>query len=721
MDFDSIIKAIQGKTLTNELVESIGANRPSKKILEKEVKMKTLELLDLMSSNNVKAAQDTTLALIIYDAEKSISEMRRIGVFRSSKYKYKTNTPKNVVKLCIALKALLKLTQTQTNFFTSTANLLELGAEARKINNGLIQIIKSRKKLIIKTLLANIEILFATRIIGGNKDASSNNVDHYSNEELAEAFSYILKLHNIEFGVLNSHFQHVDQTAAESNFYWDILIDAAKLCQYKEAETLIDGFPYLATLTSNRLIIESINSKLEQSIRLGYIQTFQQMIIRRIGLEEHIFNEENVNRPASIKKFAEEFYNAGKDEIISVVEHPIPRYVMKYISDPLLFKPFSTDELFEEEVEALVQLGLENYDYGALKDVVIRDGVTALDIMKIQRIFRFVSVIYQCALADHQSSDRYTIALRSVLPTFTEAQLLQHLQLILPTRDHAKVLDLISLNLTNPDHIDIQYAPILRLNGHFIASPAVIANSNLVRNIFCSHSIKQPFPKKIDPMQAKIAEALKKQGFQVAQEVNIVFNKKQMETDIVAFKDGTLFLIECKNAYHPCNVHEMRNSFDHISYGASQLSLRKAWLSNIEEQKRLFAAAEFDYQKVDEIHTCIALATRVFNGYEIEGHPVRQGHELINMISSGKINISGTMRNVWKNAHFTPSDLISYLRGETTIDDCLKSLTSVRRDYSIKNMTLSFSTYVLEPKRLMEISERYPEVTNTIITDQPAP
>ncbi|MFJ2486338.1 hypothetical protein [Pseudomonas sp. NPDC087639] len=710
MDFNSIINAIEGQVLTNQLIESIGLERPSKKVIEKEIKSKTSDLLTLMSSNNTKKAQTLALALIIFHPEKSLTEMRRIGVFRSSKYKFKTNTAKSVIQSCMTHKELLHLTTEQTNFLESTKNLLNLGAKAKQINEGLIQIIKNRKNLIIKTLLANIEILFATRFTGGNKQLPSHEIDHYSNEDLAEAFSYILKLHNNELGIINKHFQHIDESATQTNFYWNILIESAKICQYKEAEILLDGFPYQA-IDNQSLKIEAINPRLEQSIRLGYIQAFQQMIIRRLGLEEHIFNKDNEHRPASIRKFAEEFYTAGKDEIISIVKKPIPRYVMKYILDPVILKPFSTDELFEEEIEALVQLGLENYDYGILKDVEIKDGITALDIMKVQRFFRFASTIFQCALADHPKEDRYVIALRSVLPTFGETQLKQLIELIIPNRDPSKILDLISLDLSDPDHIDIQYTPLLKLNGHYLASPAIIANSNLARNIFCAHRIKQPFIEKIDPMQSKIASALKEQGFQVAQEVNILFQKKEMETDIVAFKDGHLFLIECKNSYHPCNVHEMRNSFDQISYGAHQLNIRKAWLMDTEEQKRLFSKAKFTYQPIKEIHTCIALANRVFNGYNISTHPVRQGHEFINMITTGKINIAGKMRNVWKTTEFSPNDLIAYLSGDTILDDCFKSLTKTSRTYTLKNKDISFSTYTLDPEQLSKISERHPEIS----------
>lgn len=714
MDVSYIVSALSEKALSNDLIEGLKSERAAAKLGSKKIKAEiesnVAELLALMSTNNAKGAKLLARALIVFSSEKSVLEMKNTGIFRISKYKFKTSIAKAVVQDCIANGNILGLSSEQLGYFASVKYMLGLGSRVHQINSGLLSAIRGRKKLIIKTLLANLEIMFATRPPDFDKSLPSDNLEHYSNEDLAEAFSYILKLHRDEFGVINDHFQHVDESANSTDIYWQILIDAAKICNYKEAELLLDAFPYQVAQDSTELVIEAIDPRLEQSVRLGYIQATQQMIVRRIGLEQHVFNEENPHRPASIKKFAEEFYEAGKEEIIFVNPEPIPRYVLGFIMEPELFKPFSTNDLFEEEIEALVQLGLENYDYGELKDIKIRDDISALDIMKVQRLFRFVSVIYQRALADHQGDDQYAIALRSVLPIFNESRLGQFLELILPDRDYRKVLELISLDLSSADHIDIQYTPLIKLNGHYLTAPAIVAASNLTRNIFCGHRIKQPFFGDTDPMQSKIAEALELQGFSVAQEINITFQKKEMETDIIAFKDGRLFLVECKNPYHPCNAHERRNSYDHISYGAYQLDSRKNWLSSVGEQKRLFAAAGFKYESIKEIHTCIAVANRVFNGYVANGHPVRQGHELINMIKSGVINVAGSPRRVWAAKEFVVEDLVSYLQGETTIKDCVESLLNVGIRYKFKDRALSFSTYILDMERLSEVSKRYPEI-----------
>jgi len=712
MDIDDIAQALRGKVLSSELIESLRlecrAGSLSGKKAKAHIVSHVVHLLSLMGTNDAVQAVSLTRALMVFSPQGALQEIRKAGVFRTSKYRFKVSVAKAVVRDCIANAELLGLEPVQRDYLQSVKNLLTLGAKARQINDGLIEAMKARKKLVIKTLLANLEMLFAIRLPDFGASDSAEIIGLYSNEDLAEAFSYLLKLHHDQFGVANDHFHHIDESAVRTEIYWHLLADAAKICHYKEAELLLDAFPYRATVHGTEVIIEAIEPLLEQSIRLGYIQTVQQMMVRRVGLELHVFNEENQRRPASITTFAEEFYEAGKGKIIFIEPNPVPRYVLGFLMEPEVFKPFSTDELFQEEIEALVQLGIENYDYGPLKNVIVRDDVTALDIMKVQRLLRFVSVVYQRAIADHTGGDQYAIALRSVLPTFSEARLRQFLELVLPGRAHEKVLDLIALDLSTADHVDIQYAPLIKLDGQYLVAPAIVAHSNLTRNIFCSHRIKQPFVGDSDPMQARIADALSGQGFQVAQELTLMYQHKEMETDIVAFKDGELFLFECKNMYHPCNAHEMRNSFDHIGYGAHQLDVRKAWLSSVGEQKRLLAAAGFDDQPVKAIHTCVAVASRVFNGYTMGEHPVRQGHELINTIRAGVVNIAGVPRRVWASEAFEVTDLIRYLQGETILLDCLQSLHARQVNHEFKDRTLSFSTYTLDPVQLSTLSERYP-------------
>ncbi|HBP3553365.1 TPA: hypothetical protein L5368_001296, partial [Pseudomonas aeruginosa] len=240
MDISYIVGVLSCNILSRKLVESLRSELATAKLgrkrLKSEVESGVAELLALMGGNNVKAAKLLARALIVFSPEKSLLEMRSVGVFRCSKYKFKTGVVKAVVRDYIENRDALGLDSEQLEYFESVQRLLGLGSRACQINAGLLDVIKSRKKLIIKTLLANLEMIFATRMPGFDKSLSSNGIEHYSNEDLAEAFSYILKMYRDEFGVVNEYFQHVDESANSTDLYWRLLIDAAKICNYKEAE-----------------------------------------------------------------------------------------------------------------------------------------------------------------------------------------------------------------------------------------------------------------------------------------------------------------------------------------------------------------------------------------------------------------------------------------------------------------------------------------------------
>lgn len=713
MDFNGVIDFMHKGPLSDEYVKSIKVKYPDAKIGKgsEEISEKIDEFLMLMGGNKVSKAIAFARGFLVFAPRKPFDELKRRGVFRCSKYGFKSKVARAVIQDLLVNDKALGLDEDQVSYLRSVDNLLDVAPKVRQINDGLMRVVASRKSTVIKTLLAVLDIMFSKRMLEIDKSSNSDRLSHYSNEDLADAFCFILKQYRDELGVSARDFLHVDETALSSDLYVSLLVDAAKICHYKDAEVLLDGFPYQAVRHAGRIVIESIDPRLEYSIRLGYMQTVQQMLVRRVGLESTIFDKNNPNRPASMRELAKGLYEASSGSLVPINPHPIPRFIVAVPPVPELLKPFSTDELFEEEVESLYQLAMENYEYNDLGDIDICEDVTAMDILKLQRFFRFISVMYQCASDSYEGDDCEAITLRSVLPRISSQDLTRYLDVILPGRNHQKILSLTSMDLAGADHMDIQYTPLIRCEGGYLVAPTIVANSNLVRNIFCAQKIKQPFMGGKDPMQSGIARQLEDQGFMVEQELTLGYQGKEVEIDIVAFKDGHLFLIECKNAYHPCNVHEMRNSYSHIAYAAKQLTLRKNWLSSVEEQKRLFSAANFPFEPVSGVHTCVAIANRVFNGFELDGHPVRQGHELMNTIRSGVINIMGVKRRVWANKGFEVSDLIAYLRGETTIKDCMDSLDDIFHKYAFREKSLEFSSCYMDINKLMDVSKRYPEVS----------
>jgi Holliday junction resolvase len=67
-----------------------------------------------------------------------------------------------------------------------------------------------------------------------------------------------------------------------------------------------------------------------------------------------------------------------------------------------------------------------------------------------------------------------------------------------------------------------------------------------------------------DPMQHELVESLLDAGFLVKYEAITGTKKDNKEVDVLAYKDGDLFILECKNVYHPVNAYELRSTYDHL-------------------------------------------------------------------------------------------------------------------------------------------------------------
>lgn len=529
---------------------------------------------------------------------------------------------------------------------------------------------------------------------------------------MAEAFSYLLRLFHQEIGIDQSQFRMVDDSSVFDTFYQDLLLDAAKVCEYLESEVLIDAFPYSARTSGSSVTVSADNPMLEKSIRLGYIQSDMQKMIRLRGFIEH--EAENNKEILSVTRFAKTFYEKLGDTVVTFAREPVPRYTMMLPLMDELHRMFAGNGLFFEDLSSIEMLGTEDYiKPPEVIDSPVVGNINVIDILKVQRFFYFMQFGLQMAIDRHAPVvDRPIIYLNSCLPVFKRKKIIETLQELIGAEKAEEMLRLLTCDLSS-DYVDLQYTPIIVAGEWCILSLAVLSASNLVRNILCHAAERLTMRNKDDgdPMQIALKDALHRAGFLVEEEVDTGTKNNKLEVDIFAYRDGHLFLFECKNSFHPCNVYEMRTSYDHIVHAADQLTDRKAWLLNHSNQQRVFDRLAWNVSPTDHVHTCIAIGNRVFNGYDCEAHPVRQVHELLNVLLRGYVVIDDVTRRLWKSDELSVADLCSYLDGETTVADFMESMRTLDRTLSFGDAALTFSSYVLDAHRLKSLSEsKYPAV-----------
>ena len=427
-------------------------------------------------------------------------------------------------------------------------------------------------------------------------------------------------------------------------------------------------------------------------LRLGYIQAQNQGMVRFTHLQE-------ADPAVSMRSVIDHGFDRGSfQNLLELLEQPVRRFVLRLPALPELFERFfGRDDLFRDELEMLLALDVDNF--GTFDELIfpITDRVTSMDIFKVQRYFNFLSCAYQRRLADLEDpAERGELTLTSTLLVIRQADLVEQMRLIFGDEEKSReIISLLTMDPTEP-HLDLQYRPFVDAGGYYVIAPHVVAASNLVRNTIVANRLRASAIGPRDRMVHALTEALRSVGFLVRNDFETKIAGKELELDVVAWRDGALFLLECKNAYHPVSVHEMRNSWDHIRGARKQLDKRREILADAANQASLFQKLGWEVDAPCDVHTGIVIANRVFHGASLNGHPIRQAHELINVLTGGRIVADEDSLSFWIGPDFQIADLIAYLGTASIATDQLVALDPHEWRYSMGYRELAFSSYVLD-------------------------
>lgn len=654
---------------------------------------------DIEKGKGGKALTIIRALMVTSSSAQVISWIRRFGVFRCSKYKYRDKQLLEIVGDLLENSGLYKIPSDAFDYLKSVKNLLSLSKSLRSERSEIVKSLIENRREAPKTFLANIDVIFKYGL-PGDRLLDSDDIRSYSPEEIIEAASCLFFIFHSEIGFSAENFGNIDESCLKETLYEELLVKAAKLCEFQNAEVFLDAFPYRVEICGDVVRLSAIDPLLEKSIRLGYIQTDMQMAIRHRQLIERCSQDSD---GVSIASFAKNCFDKLGERIVYLVEKPISRYVFKLPDVPQLIEPFSRNHLFIEDVSSVEMLATEDYiDPNTVAQALISDNITVIDVLKIQRFFGFINVCFSNAFSKHPIAERANVQLRSCVAVFRKEAILRFFGMLLGEDKAENILNLLTINLTTAKYIDLQYTPIIKFGGRYMFSPVVLSGSNLVRNILCHQDRRLTLKNMFDPMQSELANALQDAGFLVATEIDVGTKKKQLETDIIAYRDGFLFILECKNSFHPCNVYELRTSYDYIVYAASQLEKRKAILLDVKKQMAIFEKLGWNVSPSTEVRTCIAIGNRVFNGYQCSGHPVRQVHEMLNLLRVGQVVIGDEPLRLWKGQRFSIEDFLAHLSGDTVVADFLHLMQPFERQVKIGSSTLSCSTYMLDTQELAQ-------------------
>jgi len=665
-----------------------------------EVKAAWESLRRHLAANNHRQAVATALALLWLDPDDTLRRIRKDGVLRASRYRYTAACIRKVADVTLSLADELELSPERRAYLSSILALTQLAGGAKQLYKSILDRLSARHHVCMKTLMAIVNAAFSVDY-PGDRMASSRSLDYWSATEQASAFSRLYTIVRDELGI--KAWTYVDDAATDrhQSLYAGLLVDAAKLNELIDAEVMIDGLPYGAEATSDGVTISAIDPAFEQSVRLGYIQTSMQMSAR-VALQAEWLQQIGV-KVASFKDILAKSLEAlGQFVVLKTV--PQSRLVIELPSIPPLIEILSSESPYLDEYGLLYGAHVDHFQTPEMGMLQVSEKLTAIDLFKVQRLFILVDTMFRSKLQSFTDEiEQRKLLIRSTVMVIKRHDLVRWLNLVI---SEDKIEELISLLLLPAEDqvkgssafIDIQYRPLLSSSDDYIAAaPALLGRSNLVRSVIHTSKIKAATKAKDDPMQAAVVSALREAGFLVDSSVDFNINGRR-ETDIFCYRDGVLFVFECKNGYHPCSPHELRNTYDLIVTSERQLDIRAAWLAECANQAKLFVKLGWTVPPTSRVYTCCITANRLLSGYRMGSHPVRQAHEFINVVRNGFIQLVGhnnPQRRFWKGDEFHADDLIDYLEGKSVVQVQIEALVPDYRRFEIRGRTLTFKEFAM--------------------------
>lgn len=697
----------------------------------KDAEMMYKNLPGLIFANDRRNAVASVLVLLRIDGSKWLALMRNEGLFRASRYGFEGDCLKKIVAAALELSVGAPLPPEQAQYLKSVQALLELARPARQIQRSIIDRLKTRKGAALKTLLAIVNSSFSANWRGSDQ-ADENQLLRWSATDLASAFSRLYMISRGDLGIGARTWIWTDDCAASAHegVYSSLLVDALRINQLIDAEVSIDGLPYMAQATPAGVLVSAIDPEFERSVRLGYIQADLQILVRLTSSRHHLGGD-----PPKLPSFQEALsmhLEAGLLEWVTVKEEPIERLVIALPDFPPLSKFLNFSGPYLEEFPLFEGALIDNFQPPESADQHVSKHLVIMDLLKAQRVFNLIDTLFCKKLETVDDPlKRRILALRSTVIVTPRADLQRMLQVVMSPEKAQELISLLSLPTTNSTagtdaYIDLQYKPFvhsLNPKGNYIAiPPAIVGQSNLVRSVMHASGIKRAKAAVDDPMQKAVATALREAGFLVRE--SFVFNiNGERETDIFCYRDAVLIVIECKNAYHPCSPHELRNSFDLVLKGEEQLDIRAQWLAEPSNQIRLFTALSWEVATPARVATCVVTANRAFNGFRCGIHPVRQAHELINVLVRGYVGRAPRTPSYrfWRTEEFEVADLLAYLDGKSVLQTQHAAMQPVTRGITFKDRRLEFAQFMMDLTKMDRLlAESFEEIHDVNAMDSGA-
>lgn len=655
---------------------------------------------------NIKSAllsSDYILALnyliigIAFDPEITFDNIRKRGLFRYSNFVKKKCIIDSIVVELIELVQKINYKSTKNiNYLNSILELKIIYKVLKElnllINKEIIYFEKKYKnKSLVKTLLAYNDFLFLKNHVPDQHKITTKPSSR-SKENISSAVSLIVfKISELRNLKAKDSYPISEEFILNDNI--DKLIGyAISVIDLKEFEILIDSFNYQCQRNNKTIKIFHENPNFQKSIDLGYIRWQVQVFNDAFRVGNEI--DKNI---LSLERFVEDLYKYENFDFFEYTEdgeYPRYRIVVPEPAIDYIFDKFIAPELlFREEIQYLSKVYKEQLiNFDDLKSTNIKDNFSLYDFVRINRVFSLFYLLFAKKIFEVEKENPILIV-KSLIPSFAEDQLYFIFSKIFTVEQLDDYLDLVCWDDGLDVLFDIQYHPIIYIEKTFLISLSVLANSNLLRNVYASEykrNNKYLFSNgEVDPLVDLLAVFLQKSNV-IPYKNSIITNG---EIDLFYVIDDTLFVIECKQSLHPTSIHDLRTTYDYIVKAEKQIdNIKNLFLTN-NLLGQLENIHKISLSSITKIEPCIVLSNRLFNG-NVFKYPIRNHNEFVNLIIAGTIATKEGVFKIWKGDEISKDDFTDYFSIDNKFyQELYKELKLINLKYDFLDSAIELDSY----------------------------
>lgn len=669
-----------------------------------------LALAQALTGNDRSAAEKAWHAGLAKGADAFIRYLRREGTLRFSRYDFASDILTGLLKATLAENG----TSVGTESLRYLRSMEALGVVVPTVRKRFLRIRETINARSFKSYLVTVDCLFREKHerVGAT---SRESWQDFSKEELCDAFSYYCSLLGEKRLPDLADLNVLIEAKVAGSYYRQQLAEFGRIIRFRDAELMVEALPYFAENKGNVTTVAAEAEDFERCTRWGYLRYEQQREADQLQLQRE-------NMP-SIEEMAKALAPDEKGRLFEMVQHPKSRirlHLPRVAQFSRLFagkEAFREDYFFIHHVQKSLHLTLDQ-----VHSTPVFKSITLHDLIRFQRLFLYLTIAMEefCRSRNLSGSALYYRSLVPVFPREDAETLIREFCGISTPED---LLELLSAQPSGPGIMDLLYTPVIPLADRYVLPAAVVAYSNVARNALQRSRFRFDSEDEIDPLGAILMEAFSAVDVTAKQGIKYRYGTTEGEVDVLAMVDGHLFAFECKNSLHPCNVHELRQSYGYLEKAFGQLSRFRGCMKHREFREAFGRKCGLDLVVAPPLTTCVVMGNQMFLGLEREGHCVRPIYELLNMITGGVANFTfpksiadlhGPKERFrlmyWSGPKFQASDLIDYLHG-----DSLHRLgTAAMEEYDevvrFGTNELRFTSFALDMGVLSDRLRRHPRV-----------